>query len=553
MSNQSRGFHLPLKNITATFNTSKMGYTDHTGVTNSPMSNLAFNLSELSTGRNPSRRKLSLTMVDASSSHGTRSESESSLSECDDILWSPTEDSQILGSDGHLLTSSLGFHDEEHETFKFGIENDGSDHASKQYLYDACSQDSGLGIEQDRRSSVPSFDDAASVSSSSSSLSHLDRLPSLDDVWSTLDSPSFKTPKGMPPKRSRSLVDKHFNEDTCSPLKYSPIKSSSLPRPSFSQALFASQIPESKDESSEIQSPVLNDGFRELFKLDNGCTTVGRRKLQRSQSVDYRPRPSCKRCDPPSENTDPVLNKKWRGETEATTNQSDDDDDVCDNMMLGARRLHRCHSETEAMIKSAISQMFSDPDLLGDCSKAYCLPTVSGRHQDLKSISPETLSQLMADAFSDVVEEYQIIDCRYPYEFEGGHIQNAVNIYTKEEVVNMFMKSPQRVKDPNKRKILVFHCEFSSERGPGLCRFLRRQDRETNKECYPFLHYPEMYLLEGGYKHFFEHYSNLCEPRKYKPMLDKNHLDDLRKCRAKCKSWADERSHFRTGVRNLRF
>lgn len=37
--------------------------------------------------------------------------------------------------------------------------------------------------------------------------------------------------------------------------------------------------------------------------------------------------------------------------------------------MLGARRLQRCHSETEAMIKSAISQMYSDPDLLGDCSK----------------------------------------------------------------------------------------------------------------------------------------------------------------------------------------
>lgn len=65
-----------------------------------------------------------------------------------------------------------------------------------------------------------------------------------------------------------------------------------------------------------------------------GCTTTGRRKLQRSQSVDYRPRPSCKRCDPPSENTDPVLSKKWRGDTDDLTDESDDiHDDVCDNMV----------------------------------------------------------------------------------------------------------------------------------------------------------------------------------------------------------------------------
>ncbi|CAG5117297.1 unnamed protein product, partial [Candidula unifasciata] len=465
----------------------------------------------------------------------------------------------------HLATSALGFHDEADEAFTFGIDSNGSKHD----LDDVCSQDSGLGGEQDR------------------------------------DSPSFKTPKGMPPKRSRSLTYKHYNEDTCSPLKYSPIKSSSLPRPSFSEALFISQIPESEDES--IESPVLNDGFRELFKLDNwkneaegqvsslihakllhqphrdklndpdpddvaeiskevtlvfstdadtpsGCSANGRRKLQRSQSVDCRPRPSFKRCDPPSENPDPVLNKKWRGENETSTDKSDDvEDDVCDIMMPKARRLHRCHSETEAMIKCAISRMYSEPDLLGDCSKTYCLPTISGRHQDLKSISPETLSRLLADEFCEVVEEFHIIDCRYPYEFEGGHIQNAVNVYTRDGVMNKYIRSPLRVKDANKRMILVFHCEFSSERGPGLCRFLRRQDRETNKEFYPFLLYPEMYLLEGGYKHFFEHYSHLCEPRQYKTMLDKNHMEDLRKCRAKCKSWADDKISFRTGVRNLKF
>ena len=66
------------------------------------------------------------------------------------------------------------------------------------------------------------------------------------------------------------------------------------------------------------------------------------------------------------------------------------------------------------------------------------------------------------------------------------------------------MKNPIKAEDPNKRVVLIFHCEFSSERGPKLSRFLRSKDRSANKDCYPHLHYPELYLLDGGYKSFFE-------------------------------------------------
>ena len=31
-------------------------------------------------------------------------------------------------------------------------------------------------------------------------------------------------------------------------------------------------------------------------------------------------------------------------------------------------------------------------------------------------------------------------------------------------------------------------------------RFLRSKDRDAHQDSYPVLHYPEMYLLDGGYK-----------------------------------------------------
>lgn len=72
--------------------------------------------------------------------------------------------------------------------------------------------------------------------------------------------------------------------------------------------------------------------------------------------------------------------------------------------------------------------------------------------------------------------------CSYPYEYNGGHIKGAKNIYTKEQIYKEFVdiKQPKQDTDTGeaergnetshdgKRNILIFHCEFSSERGPNL-------------------------------------------------------------------------------------
>ena len=54
----------------------------------------------------------------------------------------------------------------------------------------------------------------------------------------------------------------------------------------------------------------------------------------------------------------------------------------------------------------------------------------------------------------------------------------------------------------NRPQVLIFHCEYSKERGPKMYDLLRLADRHCNQ--YPHLHYPEMYLLDQGYNKFFE-------------------------------------------------
>jgi len=74
---------------------------------------------------------------------------------------------------------------------------------------------------------------------------------------------------------------------------------------------------------------------------------------------------------------------------------------------------------------------------------------------------------------------------------------------------------------------LIFHCEFSSERGPKLCKHLRQWDRREHECSYPELYYPELYILEGGYKKFYQHYPELCEPCGYVPMRDRRFVSEM--------------------------
>jgi M-phase inducer phosphatase len=75
---------------------------------------------------------------------------------------------------------------------------------------------------------------------------------------------------------------------------------------------------------------------------------------------------------------------------------------------------------------------------------------------------------VLQNLYSSEIENLHIIDCRYPYEYEGGHIESAKNLYTRSQVYQEYFRKPLELKDSSKRNIFIFHCEFSSERAPSL-------------------------------------------------------------------------------------
>jgi len=137
------------------------------------------------------------------------------------------------------------------------------------------------------------------------------------------------------------------------------------------------------------------------------------------------------------------------------------------------------------------------------------LPIVKSRESDsLMRISVDTVKEMLNNGNSD----FKVIDCRFEYEYHGGHITGAVNINTTDEMDCFYSQ--------NSTMILIFHCEYSSIRAPRMARYLRNCDRKVNE--YPDLKYPEIYVMEGGYKMFYEKHSNMCTPMHYVSMDDAN-------------------------------
>jgi rhodanese-related sulfurtransferase len=231
------------------------------------------------------------------------------------------------------------------------------------------------------------------------------------------------------------------------------------------------------------------------------------------------------------------------------------------------------------------------------------------KHADLPSISADTvrltafiesgrhvlhcpclqMNRLIAGEYADIVEKFTIIDCRFPYEYEAGHIQGAINIFEPFKMKEVLFAgssagtlevpcepvdcspgpSPSShledrtgplmlraaslgsiaehldaycADEPShsswlpgdspltpalrKRNIVLFHCEFSHSRGPTMMRMVRNYDRQLHAAFYPRVAYPELYLVDRGYCCFFERFAQWCAPQAYLPMVDNKYAKE---------------------------
>lgn len=133
-------------------------------------------------------------------------------------------------------------------------------------------------------------------------------------------------------------------------------------------------------------------------------------------------------------------------------------------------------------------------------------------------ITRETMLDVLDGKYSEHFDQKMVIDCRFEYEYEGGHIDTAVNYNSKELLGSQLFQTPMQG-----RTLLIFHCEYSAHRAPLMARHVRSEDRTANAEHYPRLTYPEVYILDGGYSGFFEAHRDRCYPPNYVEMSDEKH------------------------------
>ncbi|CAZ83266.1 unnamed protein product [Tuber melanosporum] len=146
------------------------------------------------------------------------------------------------------------------------------------------------------------------------------------------------------------------------------------------------------------------------------------------------------------------------------------------------------------------------------------LPCFTIKDDPLRRINRSVMCRVMDGEYKEHYDEIFVVDCRFEYEYDGGHVAGAINVNSTENLEKLFFNEPK-----TERVLIVFHCEYSAHRAPRMALHLRSRDRQLNMHRYPALFYPDVYILDGGYSSFFQEHHERCEPQQYVEMNDASH------------------------------
>ncbi|KAA3677931.1 uncharacterized protein DEA37_0004446, partial [Paragonimus westermani] len=94
--------------------------------------------------------------------------------------------------------------------------------------------------------------------------------------------------------------------------------------------------------------------------------------------------------------------------------------------------------------------VLDNPNFRCDVKRHRSLPVVQRTDSGLHCVSIDTVADLVNDSHEKRNISYVIVDCRFPYEYEGGHIRGAVNIFTHSDLVQEIFNRVPAQRPPGK-------------------------------------------------------------------------------------------------------
>ena len=98
-----------------------------------------------------------------------------------------------------------------------------------------------------------------------------------------------------------------------------------------------------------------------------------------------------------------------------------------------------------------------------DAGEVYkpVLPHFFAAEETIPRINKEVMIDVLDGKYHTEYDQSIIVDCRFEYEYNGGHIEGAINFNNKEELAKKLFDGPI-----SQKTLVILHCEYSAHRAP---------------------------------------------------------------------------------------